>query len=174
MRHQYRAHVRWTGNRGTGTSEYRAYGRDHVIAFEGKPDLAGSSDRSFRGDPQRYNPEELLVASLSACHMLSYLHLCADAGIVVESYSDDAHGVMETATDGSGRFALVTLRPTVTIRAGSVEQAQALHRRAHALCFIANSVNFPVECEPTASLANDTPESARNAPGVESARPKGS
>jgi len=174
MEHQYRARVRWTGNLGTGTSGYRTYGRDHEIAFDGKPDLPGSSDPSFRGERSRYNPEELLVASLSACHMLSYLHLCADAGIVVEPYSDEANGVMETTPEGGGRFTLVTLHPSVSIRSGSFDRARELHARAHELCFIANSVNFPVRCEPTVRPFSDGNPEARAAQGTGAAGPKGS
>ncbi len=151
--HHYRASVRWTGNRGTGTSDYRAYGREHTLTFEGKDPLPGSSDPTFRGDPTRYNPEELLLGSLSACHMLWYLHLCAVAGIVVESYRDEAEGVMETEPGGSGRFTRVTLHPTVTIQDGSPDRAADLHTEAHRRCFIANSVNFPVRFEPTIRVA---------------------
>lgn len=163
--HRYRAEVRWVGNRGTGTSEYRGYGRDHVINFPGKAPLPGSSDPEFRGDPARYNPEELLVSSLSACHMLWYLHLCANAGVDVQEYVDDADGVMETDPDGSGRFTLVTLRPRVTIRRGSAEQANALHDAAETMCFIANSVNFPVRHEPMTTVVATPPAAgARPAP----------
>jgi organic hydroperoxide reductase OsmC/OhrA len=146
--HHYSAKIVWTGNLGKGTADYRAYKRDHEIRSPRKTVIAGSSDPNFRGDPARYNPEELLVSSLSACHMLWYLHLCSDAGIVVESYEDEAEGIMETSPDGGGRFIRVTLHPNVCL-AGSVAQAEALHHRAHELCFIANSVNFPVEHEAT-------------------------
>ncbi|HUZ79979.1 MAG TPA: OsmC family protein [Thermoplasmata archaeon] len=174
MTHYYRASVRWTGNRGTGTSAYRAYDRDHLIAFEGKPELPGSSDPIFRGDRSRYNPEELLVASLSACHMLWYLHLCAESDIVVETYSDEANGTMETAPDGSGRFVLVTLHPAVTIRSGSPDRARELHTRADEMCFIANSVNFPVRCEPTVRPLSQGDGEGTHAEGPEPAGPKGS
>jgi organic hydroperoxide reductase OsmC/OhrA len=145
--HNYRVNVIWTGNTGSGTSGYQAYKRDHEISVVGKPPIPGSSDPKFRGDAARYNPEELLVAALSTCHMLWYLHLCADAGIVVESYEDRAEGTMKETTEGGGRFVSVKLRPHVRV-IGSIEQAEALHQRAHELCFIANSVNFPVEHEP--------------------------
>ncbi|EQD30361.1 OsmC family protein [mine drainage metagenome] len=174
MTHYYRAIVRWTGNRGTGTSAYREYGREHLIAFEGKPELPGSSDPNFRGDRSRYNPEELLVASLSACHMLWYLHLCAESDIVVEAYSDEANGTMETAPDGSGRFVLVTLHPTITIRRGSPDRARELHTRAHQMCFIANSVNFPVRCEPTVRPVSQADGQGAHADGPEPPGPKGS
>ena len=141
--HTYNINVEWTGNTGKGTSDYRSYRRDHEINVQGKPSILGSSDPKFRGDPARYNPEELLVSALSSCHMLWYLHLCADAGIVVVSYEDRAEGAMEESAEGSGRFVRVTLRPHVRVKT-SVEKAELLHHRAHELCFIANSVNFPV------------------------------
>jgi organic hydroperoxide reductase OsmC/OhrA len=145
--------VRWTGNTGEGTSDYKSYERAHEISAAGKPSVPGSSDPAFRGDPSRYNPEELLVASLSACHMLWYLHLCADAQIVVTSYEDDATGTMRLTEDGGGRFEEVVLRPAVTVRKGADPGlARALHARAHHLCFIANSVNFEVRAEPTFSF----------------------
>ena len=146
--HRYRVEVEWTGNRGSGTDGYRNYGREHVIRIGGKPDLAGSSDPAFRGDAARHNPEDLLVAALSACHMLSYLHRAAVAGVVVTAYTDAAEGTMVTAGEG-GRFAEVVLRPVVTLRAGSdPARALAAHADAHHACFIAGSVNFPVCCEP--------------------------
>ena len=147
--HHYGTRLRWTGNRGEGTSQYRAYDRDHLLSAEGKPEIPGSSDPSFRGDPQRYNPEELLVASLSACHMLWYLHLCSTAGVVVVDYTDAAAGTMEETPDGGGYFKVVVLRPVITVSEQSmVEKAMALHHEANKLCFIANSVNFPVRHEP--------------------------
>lgn len=148
--HRYAVAVDWTGNTGTGTSGYRDYERCHEIsAGSRKPAIPGSSDPAFRGDPARWNPEELLVASLSACHKLWYLHLCAEAGIVVLAYTDHAEGEMEESDDGSGRFTRVVLRPRVSVAAGSdAVQARELHHTAHARCFIANSVNFPVACEP--------------------------
>ncbi len=146
--HTYATHLTWTGNRGTGTSNYRAYDRAHEIRLADKPALFCSADPAFRGDPTRHNPEELLVASLSSCHMLWLLHLAADAGLVVVEYVDDAHGTMEETTDGGGHFTEVILRPTVTT-ASEVEPARMdeLHERAHSLCYIARSVNFPVRCE---------------------------
>jgi organic hydroperoxide reductase OsmC/OhrA len=147
--HAYAAQVVWTGNLGSGTSDYRAYSRDHELHFEGKGPVLGSADPLFRGDKTRCNPEELFVASLSACHMLWFLHLCADAGVTVTAYEDDASGTMVEESDGGGEFSEVVLRPRVTI-AGSapVEPLDAMHRRAHSLCFLARSVNFPVRCEP--------------------------
>lgn len=148
--HHYAVIVKWTGNTGTGTSGYRNYERQHEILGEAlKPLIPGSSDPAFRGDPARWNPEELLVAALSACHKLWYLHLCAEAGIVVVAYVDHAEGFMEETTDGSGCFKRVILRPEVTLAPGSdTAKTRELHHKAHAKCFIANSVNFPVECEP--------------------------
>jgi organic hydroperoxide reductase OsmC/OhrA len=152
-RHQYELQVTWTGNAGTGTSGYRDYRRSYDIECAGKPAIAGSSDRTFRGDETRWNPEDLLVAALSACHQLAYLHLCADAGIIVTAYEDKATGIMESTTDGSGHFVSVTLHPVVTLAAGSdAERAQELHHGAHQQCFIANSVNFPVHCEPSVQV----------------------
>ncbi len=146
--HRYRVDVDWTGNLGSGTQSYRGYERSHEIRVPGKPALAGSSDAAFRGDASRHNPEDLLVAALSSCHMLAYLHLAATAKVVVTAYSDAAEGMMETDADG-GRFVEVVLRPTVTISATSdAMKAAALHADAHHACFIASSVNFPVHCEP--------------------------
>jgi organic hydroperoxide reductase OsmC/OhrA len=139
----------WTGNRGTGTSTYRAYGRDHELVIEGKPAIPASSTPVFRGDKDRYNPEELLIGALSSCHMLWFLHLCADSGITVTGYSDDAEGTMELNADGSGQFREVVLHPQVQYaERPSAEKIAELHHRAHELCFIARSVNFPVRCEP--------------------------
>jgi organic hydroperoxide reductase OsmC/OhrA len=147
--HIYRIEVEWTGNRGAGTADYRAYDRDHVIRAAGKPPIAGSSDPAFRGDAARWNPEELLVAALSACHKLWYLHLCATAGIVVHSYDDEAEGRMVEDETGGGRFVEITLRPRIAVRPGDdLDRAASLHHEAHARCFIANSVNFPVHCIP--------------------------
>lgn len=145
--HRYTVDVVWTGNHGTGTSGYRGYGREHEIRIDGKPPIAGSSDPAFLGDPGRHNPEDLLVAALSSCHMLWYLHLAAVAGIVVTAYADRAGGTMATDADG-GRFTDVLLRPRVVIAAGDAALAAALHEEAHHACFIARSVNFPVRCEP--------------------------
>jgi len=145
--------VRWTGDDGVGTRDYRSYRRDHLIRIEGKPDLTGSSDPAFRGDRSRHNPEELLVAALSACHMLSYLHLAAVAGIVVREYEDRAEGTMVTNPEGGGRFTDVVLRPHVVLDAGAPDRAFSLHEDAHHHCFIASSVNFPVRCEPTVVAA---------------------
>ena len=148
--HNYTATIEWTGNRGQGTASYRAYGRDHCIVIEGKPVLHGSADPVFRGEAAKHNPEDLLVASLSACHMLWYLHLCADAGIIVSAYKDDAAGTMTMAPDGKIRFTSVILHPRVTITQDSDRaRAVSLHDQAHEACFIANSVNFPVTCKPT-------------------------
>lgn len=146
--HRYRVDVEWTGNLGSGTDGYRNYSRDHAIRIAGKQTLAGSSDPAFRGDASRHNPEDMLVAALSTCHMLSYLHMATVAGVVVTAYEDTAEGVMETSGDG-GRFVEVVLHPTVTIRADSdPAAAEAAHETAHHACFVANSVNFPVRCEP--------------------------
>ena len=154
--HTYTATTTWTGNLGEGTRTYRGYSRNHDIACEGKAPLLCSSDPAFRGDPSRHNPEQLLVASLSSCHMLWFLHLCADAGISVIEYRDDASGTMAETADGGGRFTEVTLRPHVVVEPGAdLERVEALHHRAHDLCFIASSVNFPVRCEPRTAVSAD-------------------
>ncbi len=142
--HAYGACVQWTAADGAGTKSYRSYSRNHTIGTDGKPDIRASSDPAFRGDPSRYNPEELLVASLSSCHLLWYLHLCSVNGITVLEYRDDATGTMEEDDDGSARFVGVQLRPVATIAAGDRARALELHSEAHRLCFIARSVNFPV------------------------------
>jgi len=152
--HRYAVEIEWTGNQGTGTSGYRAYGRDHLVSAPGKPAIPGSSDPAFRGDRARWNPEELLVVSVSQCHMLWYLHLAADAGIAVVDYRDAPAGVMVENADGSGRFTEIVLRPQVIVAAGAdPSQALALHHAAHEKCFIANSVNFPVRCEAGCTVA---------------------
>lgn len=149
--HRFDTTVTWTGNLGTGTSGYRDYSRNHDIAGAGKSALiAGSSDPAFRGDQTRYNPEELLVASVSACHMLWVLHLCAQAKITVVEYVDQASGTMTLNPDGSGQFSEVTLRPRITVlESGRDADLTAVNQKAHDLCFIARSVNFPVRHEPT-------------------------
>jgi organic hydroperoxide reductase OsmC/OhrA len=153
--HHYAATITWTGNQGSGTDHYRSYKRDHLVRIEGKPDLLGSSDPHFRGDASRHNPEDLLLAALSACHLMSYLHVCAVNGVVVIAYEDNTTGLMESFPDGSGRFQEVILHPQVTVRdAAMVEKANELHHKAHELCFIANSVNFPVRCVPTCTVAS--------------------
>jgi organic hydroperoxide reductase OsmC/OhrA len=152
--HRYEVTVVWTGNQGEGTSGYRAYARDHEVTANSRPAIAGSSDRAFRGDPERWDPERLLVAALSQCHMLSYLHLCADSGVVVVDYVDPAEGAMQETPGGGGHFIEVTLRPRVAVSHESMtDAARELHGRAHQLCFIANSVNFPVLHRPTIAVA---------------------
>ena len=148
--HHYQIVNRWTGNLGTGTSEYRAYSRAHELSGKDKAvAIPGSSDPLFRGDRTRYNPEELLLGALSACHMLWVLHLSADAGITVIDYQDAAWGEMVEHADGAGEFTRVVLRPRVKIaEADRVADAMAIHSRAHAVCALARSMNFPVEHEP--------------------------
>ncbi len=148
--HHYQIDLTWTGNEGKGTESYKAYSRNHLISAAGKSiTIPGASDPSFLGDPTRYNPEELFVSSLSACHMLWYLHLCAVNKIVVTDYEDHATGTMIETTDGGGRFTEVTLHPKVTITDPTQkEKAHDLHHQANGLCFIANSCNFKVRHEP--------------------------
>lgn len=149
--HEFTTTLTWTGNQGTGTDHYTHYERSHQISIAGKPDLPASSAPAFRGDGTKHNPEDLLVASLSSCHMLWYLHLCADAGIIVTAYTDQATGTLTQTAGGGGQFTNVTLHPAVTVQdAAMIEKANEIHHKAHELCFIANSVNFPVLIEPTA------------------------
>jgi organic hydroperoxide reductase OsmC/OhrA len=151
--HQYNSNLRWTGNTGKGTENYRAYERAYTVSVNGKTPIEGSSDPSFRGDPSKYNPEEMLVAALSACHMLSFLHFCSASSVVVVSYSDIATGTMEEANDGNGRFTEVILKPQVIVKEASmIEKVNALHEKAHQYCFIANSCNFPVRHQPTCEV----------------------
>lgn len=150
--HFYHVTVEWTGNLGCGTSSYAAYGRDFTAQAAGKPPIAGSADPAFRGDAARWNPEDMLLAAISACHKLWYLHLCAVAGITVLAYTDEAEAVMDEGNAQTpGRFVSATLRPQVTLAAhasqADLARAQALHEQAHHACFIANSLNFPVRCE---------------------------
>ncbi|GAA5039587.1 OsmC family protein [Microbacterium fluvii] len=146
--HRYALRTTWTGDRGTGTSGYRDYDRAVTVAVAGKPDLLASADKPFRGDPAKWNPEDLLLAALSECHLLSYLHACVSAGVVVVDYVDEASGVMVEDGRGGGAFREVVLRPRVTVAdASMVEAAEAAHAQANAWCFIANSVNFPVRHE---------------------------
>ena len=147
--HHYSLTVQWTGNLGDGTSSYRGYSRDHDVRIPGLPVLPGSADPTFHGDRDRYNPEQLLLAALAQCHMLSFLHVAVRHGVVVTDYQDDATGLMRLNRDGSGQFESVTLHPRVTVvDAVHVDLAEQLHREANAVCFIARSVNFPVHHSP--------------------------
>lgn len=148
--HRYAVTATWTGDRGTGTSGYRDYARDVTLQIAGKPDLLASSDKPFRGDPSRWNPEDMLVAALSECHLLSYLHACVTAGVVVTGYRDEATGLMREDGRGGGSFAEVVLRPQVVVaEASMIDAARHAHEQAHEWCFIANSVSFPVRYEAT-------------------------
>lgn len=152
--HHYRVTSEWTGDRGPGTTGYRDYDRLVTLSSEGKPDLAASADGPFRGDRSRWNPEDLLVAALSECHLLSYLHACVTAGVVVTGYRDEATGRMMQDGGNGGSFTEVVLHPAVTVAdAGMVDAAVVAHGPAHEWCFIANSVNFPVRVEPTVTVS---------------------
>ena len=153
-RHNYEIKVKWTGNEGKGTLNYKSYNRNHKIIIRGKYDaINGSSDPSFLGDKTRYNPEELFISSLSACHMLWYLHLCSVHNIVVNEYFDNAIGIMEEIENGSGKFTEVTLYPTVRITdKNSIEKANALHKEANKMCFIANSCNLKIRHIPKTTV----------------------
>jgi organic hydroperoxide reductase OsmC/OhrA len=148
-RHDFAAAIVWTGNRGQGTSHYRGYDRTWDIALPAKDVIHCSNDPMLGGDPSKMNPEDLLLSSLAACHMLWYLHLASDAGIVVTEYRDNPVGHGETLPNGAGRFLSAVLKPEITIRAGAdLAVARTLHERVHEYCFIARSVNFPVSYEP--------------------------
>lgn len=147
--HQYVVTVEWQGDRGTGTSGYRDYGRENRVTAPGKAAIDGSADPAFRGDAARWNPEEMLLAALAQCHMLSYLHVAVMNGVVVTAYTDAAVGTMRQTHDGGGHFTAVTLRPRVQVAdASMIELAASLHHEASEKCFIAASVNFPVGHEP--------------------------
>ncbi len=148
--HHYHLTITWTGNLGEGTKSYKTYERDHTIEVSGKPVIPGTSEVSYLGNQTRYNPEELLVAALSSCHMLWYLHLCAVNSVVVTAYVDKATGTMQTDADGSGHFTEVILQPQITI-AGSADESllQQLQQKANHYCFIANSCNFPIRHQPS-------------------------
>jgi organic hydroperoxide reductase OsmC/OhrA len=154
--HQYRMHLSWTGDASADATAFRNHDRSYRLQAHGKPAIEGSCDKLFRGDAARWNPEDLLVASLSACHHLWFMGLCAAAGIVVLAYEDDADGEMtEEEPGGPGQFVRVTLRPRVTIAPGADrEKALTLHETAHRNCFVARSVNFPIEHEPTVEVAD--------------------
>ncbi len=147
--HHYTLTIKWTGNKGEGTANYKAYERSHLIEIENKASINGSSDPAFRGDANMHNPEELFLASISTCHMLWYLHLCADALVIVTEYTDNATGTMTETANGGGRFTEVVLHPTVTIaNETKLAKATALHHKANERCYIANSCNFPILHEP--------------------------
>lgn len=147
--HHYQTTIQWTGDNGSGTNSYKAYERSHTILVAGKPLILGSSDPSFRGDPTKHNPEELLVSAISACHMLWYLHLCSVEGVIVTKYEDNATGTMVESSDGGGVFTNVTLHPIVCVSKSSMlELARSLHKKANQLCYIAKSLNFTVHHEP--------------------------
>lgn len=152
--HHFNTNIKWTGNKGSGTDYYLNYERSHEILVDNKAIILGSSDPVFRGDGTKHNPEDLLVASISSCHMLWYLHLCADAGVIVVDYTDNASGQMSEGEGAGGRFTEVTLHPVVTVADKSMkDKAMELHHKAHEFCFIANSVNFPVDIDSTILIA---------------------
>ncbi|WP_308159236.1 OsmC family protein [Curtobacterium sp. ISL-83] len=164
--HSYEVSVHWTGDRGTGTSGYRDYGRDHVVHAAGKTDIPGSADPTFRGDRDRWNPEELVVAALAQCHMLSYLHVAVQQGFTVVDYQDRATASLDLHRDGSGELTVATLHPVVTIlEADRVADAEAAHGEANRLCFIARSVAFPVHHEATIRVRS-TPLAGESSTGA--------
>lgn len=153
-KHDYHVETRWEGNIGEGTKSYTSYSRDFSVSGSGKNQvISGSSDASFRGDSGKYNPEELYVSAISSCHMLWYLHLCSDSGVVVTSYVDDAKGVMIENKGGSGQFSEVVLYPQVEIEdSAHKELALSLHKKAHRYCFIANSCSATILCRPNITI----------------------
>ncbi|WP_432712917.1 OsmC family protein [Pedobacter sp.] len=152
--HEYQTTLVWAGNKGSGTMDYRSYDRSYIISIQNKPDIQGSSDSAFLGDKTKHNPEDLLVSAISSCHMLWYLHLCSQEGIIVLEYTAKAIGKMLENADGSGHFKEVTIYPIVTITEDAhVEKAQSLHAEANNMCFIANSCNFPIKHEPQCLVA---------------------
>lgn len=153
--HQYRLELKWEGNRGEGTAGYKSYGREYSIAGKGKETvIKASADPAFLGSSALYNPEEFLLASIASCHMLWYLHLCSDAHITVLDYADSPVGVMVENEDGSGQFESVTLQPQISLAEGSdIKRAEALHIKAHSMCFIARSCNFQINYRPTIHCA---------------------
>lgn len=154
--HQYKTNLVWTGNKGSGTMDYRSYDRDFTVVVEGKTPITGSSDSAFLGDKTKYNPEDLLLSSISSCHMLWYLHLCSKHEIVVMEYKDNAVGVMVENADGSGQFREVLLQPEVLISDKSQKDlANTLHEEANKMCFIANSLNFPVKHQASCTATNE-------------------
>lgn len=155
--HVYATKITWTGNKGSGTMDYRSYDRDYTITANGKPDILGSSDSAFLGDKAKHNPEDLLLASISSCHMLWYLHLCAKNEIVVIDYQDEASGTLEEQADGGGKFKEVTLHPKVIIAdKAHIPLAQNLHAEANKMCFIANSLNFKIQHQPSCKAENES------------------
>lgn len=143
--HTYNLTVKWTGNKGQGTNNYRSYERSHTVFVDGKQDILCSSDPTFRGDKTKHNPEELFLSAIATCHMLWFLHLCAENGVVVIDYTDNATGIMQETEDGGGHFKEVTLHPIVTVSDKTmIETANELHIKANQRCFIANSCNFPI------------------------------
>jgi len=153
--HYYNLITQWTGNKGAGTKDYRAYTRGYRISSAGKDDILASADPAFLGDSSKYNPEEFLLAAISSCHMLWFLHLCADSGVVVVDYVDNANGTMIESSGGGGQFKEVMLRPTVSVTEHSMmSKLDEIHERAHKKCFISNSVNFPVTFIGTYKVSN--------------------
>jgi organic hydroperoxide reductase OsmC/OhrA len=151
--HNYEVTAVWTGNKGDGTKNVRTYDRSHTVSIEGKPELFLTTDNPFVGDKSKLNPEDLLVSAISSCHMLSYLYVCSLEGIVITAYTDNATGIMVEQASGGGSFKEVTLNPTFNVADKSmVEKAIELHHKAHEICYIANSVNFEVKCNPTCKL----------------------
>jgi len=145
MKHLFKAEANWTSSPNPEQSASKFYSKSHKIVIEGKPVLNVSAAKAFKGDPELYNPEDLLLSSLVSCHMMSYLYVCSQNGIEILEYSDNAEATLEVSPDGSGRFVEVVLKPKVKIsNPDKTDLALELHTKANQLCFIANSCNFPV------------------------------
>lgn len=145
MKHLFKAAINWTSKQNPPDSTKRFYSKSHQIKIEGKPVLEVSAAKAFKGDPELYNPEDLLLSSLVSCHMMSYLYVCSQNGIEVLEYSDNAEATLEVSPNGSGRFVAAKLYPKVKIlNPEQIQLALDLHQKANELCFIANSCNFPV------------------------------
>lgn len=152
--HEYAAGVRWDGNTGEGTAGYTSYSRRYGVRIEGKPELAGTADPAYRGEPDRHNPEDLFLSAIAACHMITYLAVCARRGVRIIGYEDEARGRLRAHAGGGGSFEEVTLRPCVTVAdEADADLAVQLHATARAQCFIANSCSIPIRHEPTVRTA---------------------
>ncbi|MEM8686346.1 MAG: OsmC family protein [Pseudomonadota bacterium] len=146
--HDFTAQVVWTGNQGEGTKSYRSYTRNWSVTTPGKPEIHCSNDPLLGGDPSLHNPEDMLIATVSACHMLWYLHLASAAKIVVTGYVDTPVGTGQSEPDGTGRFIKAVLKPVIEVERGTdLEKADQIHYQIHNHCFIARSVNFPITYE---------------------------
>lgn len=153
--HRYNLTAIWRGNKGTGTSGLRDYDRSHTVSILNKPQLHLTTDNPAVGDKTKLNPEDLLVTAVSSCHMLSYLYVCALEGVIVTDYVDNATGLMLEHASGGGQFKEVVLNPVIKVaKTTMIKKAIELHHKAHEICYIANSVNFEVKCNPVCTATD--------------------